>query len=231
MRCMVEELRADVNKPDEKVVGCTPLFLAVCAGRVDMVRSLADLGADLNQVTEDGLMLLHWSALEGRLDMVRCLLLELGAVVNKGGQRGSTPLYCAAQNGHLEVVRFLVEYGADVDQANDNGQTPLMAASFKKNEKVFRCLIKHGANVQASTASGHRASDVSKMGGAPMAQTEYLEAKAHCSSPGCSGAGLKKCTGCKQVRYCGQACQLAHWKAHKSDCQTNKELRRKPRDE
>jgi hypothetical protein len=27
-----------------------------------------------------------------------------------------------------------------------------------------------------------------------------------------------KCTGCKQARYCGKVCQLAHWKAHKSDC-------------
>jgi hypothetical protein len=27
-----------------------------------------------------------------------------------------------------------------------------------------------------------------------------------------------KCTGCKQARYCGEACQLAHWKAHKTKC-------------
>jgi hypothetical protein len=52
-------------------------------------------------------------------------------------------------------------------------------------------------------------------------QPEYLVAKAHCSSPGCRGTGLKKCTGCKQARYCGQTCQLAHWKAHKADCKAN----------
>jgi hypothetical protein len=40
----------------------------------------------------------------------------------------------------------------------------------------------------------------------------------HCSNPACAGAGIKKCTGCKEVRYCGQECQLAHWPAHKADC-------------
>jgi hypothetical protein len=40
----------------------------------------------------------------------------------------------------------------------------------------------------------------------------------HCSNTGCSGAGIKRCPACKQARYCGEPCQLAHWKAHKADC-------------
>jgi hypothetical protein len=168
------------------------------------------------------------SALDGHLDLVRCLILEFAADVNKRGLRGATPLYCAAQNGHLDVVRYLVEeHGADVNQADQDGQTPLMVASVvaagNQNDKVVRYLIKHGANVQASTARNADAAYFSKCYGASAAQTEYLEAKAHCSNPGCSGAGLKKCTGCKQARYCGQECQLAHWKAHKADCKANKE--------
>jgi hypothetical protein len=51
---------------------------------------------------------------------------------------------------------------------------------------------------------------------------EYLNAKAHYSNPDCSGAGRKKCTGRKQARYCGQSCQLAHWKAHKAKCNKSK---------
>jgi hypothetical protein len=68
------------------------------------------------------------------------------------------------------------------------------------------------------------AADVSKWFDAPAALTEYLEAKQHCSNPGCSGAGLKKCTGCKQARYCKQACQLAHWPAHKVECKASREV-------
>ena len=69
--------------------------------------------------------------------------------------------------------------------------------------------------------------DVAKAHKAPTEQIAYLEAKMHCSNPGCSGAGIMKCTGCKQVRYCGEACQLAHWKAHKADC---KRPKKEPKD-
>jgi hypothetical protein len=54
--------------------------------------------------------------------------------------------------------------------------------------------------------------------GPSFEQTAFLEAKIHCSTPGCSCAGLLKCTACRQVWYCGETCQLAHWKAHKADC-------------
>jgi hypothetical protein len=39
-----------------------------------------------------------------------------------------------------------------------------------------------------------------------------------CSRPGCCDAAHMRCTACKQVRYCGQPCQRAHWKVHKADC-------------
>jgi hypothetical protein len=80
-------------------------------------------------------------------------------------------------------------------------------------------MVKEGADVQASHGRlVLTATNISKKYGAPAKQTEYLEAKQHCSNPGCDGAGIKKCTSCKQARYCGEPCQYAHWKAHKADC-------------
>lgn len=29
---------------------------------------------------------------------------------------------------------------------------------------------------------------------------------------------LSKCTGCRQVQYCGKTCQAADWKGHKKSC-------------
>jgi hypothetical protein len=80
-----------------------------------------------------------------------------------------------------------------------------------KSYEVVKWLVKAGADTQD-------AAHLSRGVGASAEQTAYLEAKTHCSSLGCSGAGVKKCTGCRQVRYCETACQLAHWKAHKADC-------------
>ena len=48
--------------------------------------------------------------------MVRCLL-DNGAAVNDGGGAhcgGQTPLIDAATNGHLDVVKLLVERGAEI---------------------------------------------------------------------------------------------------------------------
>ena len=93
-----------------------------------------------------------------------------------------------------------------------------MVASAGKHTNVVTRLVKAGANVTDSTLQWGTAVDISKAAGASTEQTAYLEAKTHCSNPGCSGAGVMKCTGCKQARYCGEPCQLAHWKAHKADC-------------
>ena len=50
--------------------------------------------------------------------------------------KGATPLFIAAQNGHLDVVRHLVEVGADKDKARDTGATPLFIAAEKSHLDV-----------------------------------------------------------------------------------------------
>ena len=124
------------------------------------------------------------------------------------------------------MVRCLLKLKADVNQGcKEHGLTPLMAAAATEKGDVVRWLVKAGADTQASawgvqegSDSSCTAADISRSANAFSEQTLYLEAKTHCSRPGCSGAGLNKCTGCRKARYCGQECQLAHWKAHKSDC-------------
>ncbi|KAH7377240.1 hypothetical protein B0T11DRAFT_220574, partial [Plectosphaerella cucumerina] len=42
---------------------------------------------------------------------------------------GWTPVKAAADKGHLNVVKFLVENGADITVASNNGWTPLLISS------------------------------------------------------------------------------------------------------
>jgi hypothetical protein len=101
------------------------------------------------------------------------------------------------------------------------GSTPLMIASSNMHVDIVRWLIKEGADTQATMdleEGFYTATDLSKVADASTEQIAYLEAKTHCSNPGCSGAGIKRCPACKQARYCGEPCQYAHWKAHKGDC-------------
>ncbi|KAI9457218.1 ankyrin repeat-containing domain protein [Lactarius psammicola] len=80
----------------------TPLFYASGYGNLKIAQLLIKHGADVNaQCTA------RW-----RVETVH-LVTESGADVNARAFRDQTPLYLTAEEGHLEVVRVLLENGAD----------------------------------------------------------------------------------------------------------------------
>ncbi|KAJ5614152.1 hypothetical protein N7528_007806 [Penicillium herquei] len=63
---------------------------------------------------------------------------------------GRTALFLAAQNGHTETVKVLVEYGADLEVPDDLGITPLAAAARSPlGTEVVEYLLDCGADMQA----------------------------------------------------------------------------------
>ena len=67
---------------------------------------------------------------------------EIASLMEEGAcPDGITPLHMAAQEGHLDIVRYLVERGADFNQADKWGQTPLHAAAYNGHIEVVRYLI------------------------------------------------------------------------------------------
>ena len=73
--------------------------------------------------------------------------MEGGADINKAEEEdGWTPLYVASQNGHVEVVRALVEGGADINKVDNDGDAPLQIASRKEHPEIIR-LLKLAARV------------------------------------------------------------------------------------
>jgi ankyrin repeat protein len=48
--------------------------------------------------------------------------------------KGVTPVYMAAQNGHESVVRALASLGADVNTASERGATPVFVASQRGHD-------------------------------------------------------------------------------------------------
>ena len=69
-------------------------------------------------------------------------MLEHGANKDKANDKGATPLYVAARNGHLLVVQYLVEQGVDVNKVTtdtNSRYTPLHAAVRQGHIDVAIC--------------------------------------------------------------------------------------------
>jgi ankyrin repeat protein len=82
------------------------------------------------------------AALNGNLNLLRCLVEEYGADVNEEYE-GYTPLLCAAHKGHVALVCYMVrELGVDVRQAGVNGCTPLHIAAREGKLDVVVCLVR-----------------------------------------------------------------------------------------
>ena len=52
-----------------------------------------------------------------------------------------TALFIASQNGHTEVVRWLLEAGADANTVDHQGASPLYMAAQKNHDDVVRLLL------------------------------------------------------------------------------------------
>ena len=56
-------------------------------------------------------------------------------------QFGQTPLYRAAGNGHLDVVRALLNAGADKTIANNDGKKPIDVVCERGNEQHKAAIV------------------------------------------------------------------------------------------
>ena len=69
-------------------------------------------------------------------------------------EQGFASLFIASQNGHLDVVRLLLQKGADKDKANNNGATPLYIASRRGHLEIVRHLLQEGADKDKGDNNG-----------------------------------------------------------------------------
>lgn len=90
----------------------------------------------------------------------------LPAVLASGDNlSGNKALHLCAANGHLELVRLLLEHKADVNVTNLSGSTPLHYASFNGQLEIVHELIKCHANPVVENKYGNTALDEARLGG------------------------------------------------------------------
>jgi uncharacterized protein len=95
------------------------------------------------------------AALKGHLDIAK-KLIALDADVNKPGW---APLHYAATNGHVEMMRLLLEHHAYIDAESPNGSTPLMMAAGYGTPGAVKLLLEEGADPLLKNQQGLGAID------------------------------------------------------------------------
>lgn len=95
------------------------------------------------------------AAIEGDKEKVKQLLK--GVSPNYQGSAYGFALLYASGNGHLEIVKLLIEDGANVNLQNGFDSTALHAAASRGYDEIVLLLLEKGANVSLKDATGENA--------------------------------------------------------------------------
>ena len=152
---IAKELRDQPRQRSTGGTGATPFFLAARGGDAELMRVLAEYGADPFLPTDDNTTPLMAAAGVGvylgadhgtneeALEAFT-FVLELGGDVHTVNARGDTAAHGAATLGADPIVRMLAERGACLDATNDAGHTPLAIAEGVP-QLVFRQQVETAA--------------------------------------------------------------------------------------
>lgn len=103
----------------------------------------------LTMQDKHGLTLAHWAAYHGT-DCSYNLLYGMGSKMNTKSPDGVEPIHLAAQEGHTDTVRALLQQGGTITgQAGKDRNTPLHFAARGGHLDIVRLLVAKGADVNA----------------------------------------------------------------------------------
>ena len=121
------------------------------------VSDCLEMGADVRDLSNDGIAPLFWAAREARNSEVITVLLSAGADVNEQleieGEVG-TPLLVAASRREAAVIGVLLEAGANPSFRGPKGQTALHFAAVRGNWEGVSRLLEHRAQANATDDDG-----------------------------------------------------------------------------
>ena len=108
-----------------------PLCKAAKNGDLERIEFLIDSGENPNSVSQ-----------------------SVNAFSDQPGKLGDSALRFAVAEGHVDIVRALLDGGADVNKANKDGATPLSASTNHSSAEIALILLDAGANPNAKNKDG-----------------------------------------------------------------------------
>ncbi|KAK4204969.1 ankyrin repeat-containing domain protein [Triangularia verruculosa] len=127
--------------------GSTPLQSAAKGGHAQIVKSLCENGAWINDNLKYDM--LGVAAGRGFYKLAE-VLISLGSPLNAAYvYEHNSPLHHAAEAGHGDLVRLLMQQGADLEFRNADNHTALSLAARMKHIATIKQLHNQGADIDA----------------------------------------------------------------------------------
>jgi len=156
-------IKAGVNPNTLDPKGSPMLILAIRDKSLKVTDLLlANPLTNVNMTNKSGENALMLAAFDGQLALVKTLVVEKKAAVNKTGW---APIHYAATNGHLEIAQFLMANGAQVNALSPSETTPLMMSVMSGNDQLIKYLLDNGADLRMRNHEGYTAIDVAQLFG------------------------------------------------------------------
>lgn len=136
MKQIVESEKKALHQKNQN--GHSALMLACYANNNAVAHYLIEKGADCNDISADGSVLMA-AVVKNNLEIGK-KILEQKIDVNAQDANGNTALIYAVQFGNLEFVKLLLQYKAHTQIQNKEGKTAVELALVSNHQEIIQLL-------------------------------------------------------------------------------------------
>ena len=173
VRFLVKECHADLEERviyfmDELV---TPLWCAADTNKLEVVKCLIDLGADINAASSYGSTPVSSACAQSSPAVAECLI-RYGADVRKKNKFGQTCLMEAVK--FTQLCQFLIDSGVKTTDQDENGDLALHYAIKRNKPDTVQLLLDHGSDPYVANKAGDDAFRTASLEGKELILNELL---------------------------------------------------------
>ena len=139
----------------KNALGWNCLHIAAQNGHLKLCQILIDRhNLDIHTADKDGWTAIHHSARNGSYELV-AYFTDMGTCIDSKVYGGLNCLHIAAQNGHLNLCRKLVDkHNFDIDLTDYNGWTALHHSARNGSYELFAFIVGMGIDIECKNNSG-----------------------------------------------------------------------------
>ena len=154
-----------------------PIHYAASAGNIHILRKLLEAGLEIDAtLVPDGWTALFHAAKAGHEEVLRILINDYGADVNRRANKGTVAIHTAAYHNHGKCIEVFLDAGVDVNVRGRAGRTSLHWAAQEGSIGAVRVLLDRGADVFIEEKDTFmKAADIAKVKALKVSESQKSE--------------------------------------------------------